>query len=422
MNADLTICGLGYVGLALARDASAAGLKIIGYDISEQVVAGLLSGKSHVDDVFDDELAAMTATGFTVTADPAVLGSTPVVVICVPTPLDAQHQPDLGPIYAAVTGVGSRLRPGMLVVIESTSFPGTTEEIVLPILERASGLRAGVDFHLAFSPERIDPGNRVHTMSKTPKVVGGYTPACAARAAEFYGRFTEQVVMARGAREAEMAKLLENVYRHVNIGLINELAILCHELGIDVWNVIECASTKPFGFQPFYPGPGVGGHCIPVDPLYLTHKAREIGFVSRLIEAAEQVNRGMPEYLVQRCEQLLRSHGRELSDTKVLLLGVTYKANVADTRMTPATEVARTLRQRGSDLIYHDPYVPTWSVDGRPVPRRTDLATALREADLTLLLQKHHCYDAGTLTQQARLLFDTRGLLADTRNSRVAVL
>src|SRR5690349_15640167 len=226
MSPDVTVCGLGYVGLALAREASAAGLTVLGYDIDESTVDGLRAGRSHVDDVYDEDLAAMAATGFTATADPAALGASPVVVVCVPTPLDRHGQPDLGAVFGAVTGVANRLEPGRLVILESTSYPGTTEEVVLPILERASGLTAGVDFHLAFSPERIDPGNRTRSVAKTPKVVGGFTAACADRAAGFYGRFVENVVQARGTREAEMAKLLENTYRHVNIGLVNELAQL----------------------------------------------------------------------------------------------------------------------------------------------------------------------------------------------------
>ncbi|OLB81254.1 MAG: UDP-N-acetyl-D-glucosamine dehydrogenase [Actinobacteria bacterium 13_2_20CM_2_71_6] len=413
MAADMTVCGLGYVGLPLAREASASGLTVIGYDINESIVDGLRAGRSHVDDVFDEDLAAMAATGFTATADPDALGQAPVVVICVPTPLDRHGEPDLGPVFGAVTGVANRLRRGMLVILESTSYPGTTEEVVLPILERASGLTAGVDFNLAFSPERIDPGNRMYTMAKTPKVVGGYTPACADRAARFYARFVEKVVRARGTREAEMAKLLENTYRHVNIGLVNEMAMLCHELGIDIWDVIECAGTKPFGFQPFQPGPGVGGHCIPVDPLYLAYKAGQVGFVPTLIDAAERVNSSMPGYVVRRCAELLRSHGARLTGAEVVLLGVTYKADIADLRMSPAYGVARELRAHHASVSYHDPYVEDWAVDRRPVKRYTDLRRALRTADLAVVLQKHGTYDSERLLSTARLLFDARGLLAD---------
>ncbi|MBB5870024.1 nucleotide sugar dehydrogenase [Allocatelliglobosispora scoriae] len=418
----MAVCGLGYVGLALARDATAAGLTVVGYDIDESVVADLIAGRSHIDDVLDEDLAMMLATGFTPSADPAALGLAPVVVVCVPTPLDRSGGPDLGAVYGAITGVANRLLPGMLVVLESTSYPGTTEEVVLPILERVSGLKAGVDFNLAFSPERIDPGNAVHTMSTTPKIVGGFTPACTERAEEFYGRFTDTVVRARGTREAEMAKLLENTYRYVNIGLVNEMAMLCHRLGIDIWDVIECAGTKPFGFQAFQPGPGVGGHCIPVDPLYLAYKAREAGFVSKLIDAADQVNANMPRYVVHRAADLLQTQGRELAGSELVLLGVTYKADIRDLRMSPAYAVARELRGYGASVSFHDPFVDEWTVDRRKVPRHEDLSTALRQADMAILLQKHTAYEPEQLAAEASLLFDARGLLADLSKGHVEVL
>jgi UDP-N-acetyl-D-glucosamine dehydrogenase len=422
VSPDLTVCGLGYVGLVLAREASGSGLVVTGYDINELVVTGLRRGHSHIDDVFDEDLAAMAANGFTVTSDKEALGRSDVVMICVPTPLDMDGRPELEAVCRAAADVAARLRPGMLVVLESTSYPGTTDEVVRPILEEVSGLTAGIDFYLAFSPERIDPGNKVCTMAKTPKVVGGYTPMCAAKAAEFYGRFVEKVVRAKGTREAEMAKLLENTYRHVNIALVNEMAILCHELGIDVWDVIECAATKPFGFQTFHPGPGVGGHCIPVDPHYLAYKARERGFVSGLIDAAERVNAGMPRYVVQRCRDLLRNRGRSLVGAQTLLLGVTFKANVGDLRMSPAFSVASELRARGALVTYHDPYVQHWLVDERPVLRQADLKTAVRSADLTILLQDHNTYQPEMLEHEARLLFDARGLLATRNSDRVEVL
>jgi UDP-N-acetyl-D-glucosamine dehydrogenase len=417
VTVDVAVCGLGYVGLALARAASMCGLTVTGYDIAPDVVAGLNSGQSRVDDVFDEDVRLMAAKGFVATTDPDVLGRADVVTICVPTPLDEEGRPELGPVRRASAEVAARLRPGMLVVLESTSYPGTTEEVVLPILEAGSGLVAGTDFHLAFSPERIDPGNKVYTLAKTPKIVGGHTPACAAKAAEFYGRFVENVVRAKGTREAEMAKLLENTYRHINIGLANEIAMLCDRVGIDVWDVIACAGTKPFGFQAFFPGPGVGGHCIPVDPHYLAHKAREQGFVTRLIDLAEEVNAGMPRYVVQRSARLLRTRGRELAGARVLVLGVTYKADIADQRMSPAYAVVRELRARGAVVSYHDPYIAEWTVDQQPVTQADDLAAALRAADLSILLQEHRAYLPEVLTAEARLLFDTRGVLADRGDS-----
>lgn len=422
MTADVAVCGLGYVGLVLALEASTAGLVVIGYDINESVVTGLGAGRSHIDDVLDDDLAAMSTAGFVATSDPTALSMAKVVTICVPTPLDRHGQPDLEPVRGAAEAVGAHLRPGMLVVLESTSYPGTTDEVVRPILERASGLTAGIDFHLASSPERVDPGNKVRTMSKTPKVVGGYTPGCTTMAMEFYSRFVNELVRAKGTREAEMAKLLENTYRHVNIALINEMAMLCHHLNIDVWNVIDCAATKPFGFQAFWPGPGVGGHCIPVDPHYLAFKAREFGFAPRLIDAAEEINSAMPAYVVQRSAGLLGKHGLNLLGAHVLLLGVTYKANISDMRMSPAEGVVRTLRAGGASVSYHDPYTEQWEVDGRPVTRVTDLQPALGAADLAILLQFHSVYQPDDLAGAAQLLFDARGIMAYFADDHVELL
>jgi nucleotide sugar dehydrogenase len=422
VRADVAVCGLGYVGLVLALEASAAGLTVTGYDVDERVVAGLTGGRSHIDDVHDDDLAVMAEAGFTATSDPAALEHADTVVICVPTPLDHGGGPDLGAVRGVGAAVGAHLRPGMLVVLESTSFPGTTDEVLRPILEGLSGLTAGVDFHLAFSPERIDPGNKVSTMAKTPKVVGGHTPGCTTRAVEFYSRFVDEVVHARGTREAEMAKLLENTYRHVNIALVNEMAMLCHRLGIDVWNVLECAATKPFGFHAFQPGPGVGGHCIPVDPHYLAHKARENGFAPRMIDTAEEINAGMPAYVVDRCASLLGSYGRDLAGARILLLGVTYKADISDLRMSPAYAVVRELRARGADVVYHDPYTSDWTVDGEPVARSTDLALSLSQSDLSILLQNHAIYRPDEISVRAQLVFDARGVLAGSTDERVELL
>src|ERR1700735_1797903 len=269
---DVLVIGLGYVGLPLAVQAARAGFRVTGYDTRAEITSGLMAGRSHVDDVTDAEVAAMVAQGFRATTDETELGPHDVIVICVPTPLSVADGPDLGAVRAATATAGALLRPATLVSLESTTYPGTTEEVVRPVLEKASGLSAGIGFSLAFSPERIDPGNQAYGFRNTPKIVGGVTPSCADAAASFYGRICDQVVRAKSAREAEMAKLLENTYRHVNIALVNEMAIFCRELDVDLWDAIRCAATKPFGFQPFYPGPGVGGHCIPIDPHYLSYK------------------------------------------------------------------------------------------------------------------------------------------------------
>src|SRR5580693_1716059 len=354
---EVLVIGLGYVGLPLAVEASRAGLTVIGFDTNRAVTEGLNSARSHIPDVADDEIEAMLEDGFRATGDEAMIGSPETVVICVPTPLTDDKGPDLSSVISASISTSRLLRPGLLVVLESTTYPGTTDEIVRPLLEERSSLQVGQDFALAFSPERIDPGNPDFGIRNTPKVVGGQTPSCADAAAGFYGKLCDQVVRARSAREAEMAKLLENTYRHVNIALVNEMAIFCHELGIDLWDAIRCAATKPFGFQPFYPGPGVGGHCIPIDPNYLGYKVRTLGYPFRFVELAQEINARMPAYVVDRAVELLNLAGKPLTGSHILLLGVTYKKDVADQRESPAKVVAAKLRSKGADLCYHDPHV-----------------------------------------------------------------
>ena len=306
--------------------------------------------------------------------------------------------------------VARHLCTGQLVILESTTYPGTTDEIVRPILEE-SGLTAGIDFCLAFSPERIDPGNKEFGPHNTPKVVGGHTPDCTVRAAEFYGRFVETVVTAKGTREAETAKLLENTYRHINIALVNEMAKFCHELGIDLWDVIRAASSKPFGFQPFYPGPGVGGHCIPIDPNYLSHNVRaKLGYPFRFVELAQEINATMPAYVARRAQNMLNDAGKATNGANVLLLGVTYKANIADQRESPAVPLARQLHALGAKLTYHDPHITQWNVPGIDVLRTDDLEGAVAEADLVILVQNHRQYDADRLAGLAKRFFDTRGV------------
>jgi UDP-N-acetyl-D-glucosamine dehydrogenase len=410
MDVDAAVLGLGYVGLPLARAMTGAGLVVTGFDVSPPVVAGLAGGRSHVDDVSDDDLRAMLTAGFRPTTDAAGIGAAGAAVICVPTPLLDGHGPDLRPVVAAATTIARHLRPGMLVVLESTTYPGTTDDVVRPLLEEGSGLAAGVDFHLAFSPERIDPGNGRYGAANTPKVVGGHTPGCTVRAAEFYQRFVTEVVPTKGTREAEMAKLLENTYRHINIALVNEMARFCHELGIDLWDAIRAAASKPFGFQAFYPGPGVGGQCIPIDPNYLSHKVRTtLGYPFRFVELAQEVNATMPAYVARRTQDILNDDGKAANGASILLLGVTYKPDVSDPRESPAAPLARHLAAMGAKITYHDPYVTDWRVPGVEVIRAGDVTTAAAAADVVVLIQNHRQYDADRLAEASRRFFDTRG-------------
>jgi UDP-N-acetyl-D-glucosamine dehydrogenase len=420
MTYDVVILGLGYVGLPLAQQATRVGMSVLGFDVQSAVVSALAAGRSHVDDLSDADVAGMLTGGFTPTTDETRIAAAKVAVICVPTPLAEGDGPDLGAVIGATKAVARNLRPGMLVVLESTTYPGTTDDVVRPLLEQQSGLTAGVDFHLAFSPERIDPGNERYGASNTPKVVGGYTTACTDRVAAFYGRFIDTVVRTRGTREAETAKLLENTYRHVNIALVNEMARFCHELDIDLWDVIRAAATKPFGFQAFYPGPGVGGHCIPIDPNYLSHNVRsKLGYPFRFVELAQEINATMPAYVARRAQNLLNADGIAVHGATVLLLGVTYKANIADQRESPATPLARQLAALGATVTYHDPHVPQWTVPDVTVTGTDDLDGAAAAADLVILVQHHREYDADHLAGIAKRFFDTRGATTGSQAHRL---
>ncbi|WP_327289169.1 nucleotide sugar dehydrogenase [Streptomyces sp. NBC_01198] len=413
MPADLAVLGLGSTGLPLAQAATAAGVGVIGYDPDPATVADINAGRVPPGSLAAADLRRMLACGFRATADPAVLGRVRTAVICAPTPPGEDHALDLSAVATAARALAAHLRPHTTVVLESAVYPGTTEGYLRPLLE-SHGLRAGRDFHLAYSPGRLDPGNRAFQLANTPKVVGGCTPACTEAAAAFYGRFTERIVRARGTREAEAVKLLETNYRHVNIAFANEMAVFCHDLGVDLWDVIRCAETKPFGFQAFRPGPGVGGPAAPLDPNAAPHftppaHPRLPGHPLRMVELAQEVNSRMPRYVVQRAAALLNEHGKSLRGARVLLLGVTYKADLADQQGAPAREIGTRLLELGAQLCYHDPYVPQWRVMDRPVPRADSLWEAAADADLTLLLQHHRTYDLQGLAVKAQLLLDTRG-------------
>ncbi|MCU1538408.1 MAG: nucleotide sugar dehydrogenase [Humibacillus sp.] len=414
---DLVVVGLGYVGMPLAQAAVRAGLAVAGLDVNAGVVTALRAGRSHVDDLSDAGLAEMLAAGFEPTTDASVLADAAVAVICVPTPLGEEGGPDLSAVRSAASTIAEHLRQGTLVVLESTTYPGTTEEVVRPLLE-VSGLEAGIDFHLAFSPERVDPGNPVYGISNTPKVIGGLTARCTTVACDFYRRFIDTVVPTRGTREAETAKLLENTYRHINIALVNEMARFCHELGIDLWDAIDAASTKPFGFQAFRPGPGVGGHCIPIDPNYLSHNVRtRLGYPFRFVELAQEINGSMPAYVVRRVQDALNEDGKALRGARVLLLGVTYKPDIADERESPAVHVARRLLELGAVVEFDDPLIETWRGLGDPEPRVADLDAAVEQADIVVLLQLHRVYDVDALASRARRFLDTRGVVTPTKRA-----
>ncbi|KQV77715.1 UDP-N-acetyl-D-glucosamine dehydrogenase [Nocardioides sp. Root122] len=404
---NVVIIGLGYVGLPLAAAASAAGFSVTGLDRSARVVEGLSAGRSHIDDLGDEDVKHMLENGFVATNDETVLETADTVVICVPTPLTLDGSPDLGAVRSASEAAASRLQRGALVVLESTTFPGTTEDVLLPMFAGRGDV--GVDFYLAFSPERVDPGNEQFTITNTPKVVGGLTPACSGKAEEFYSRFIDTVVVAKGAREAETAKLLENTYRHINIALVNEMARVCHEMDIDVWDVIRCASTKPFGFQAFYPGPGVGGHCIPIDPNYLSYAVKSrLGYPLRFVELAQEINSTMPSYVFRRVQDLLNDQGKAVRGSRVLLVGVTYKPNIADQRESPAVDVYAHMTAAGAEVVYFDPMVDDWAPARVSVPKHRDIGD-VTDVDAVVVLQHHEGVDLSAMLASGATILDTRG-------------
>jgi UDP-N-acetyl-D-glucosamine dehydrogenase len=408
---SLTVVGLGYVGLPLAYEASRSGMRVFGLDTSPSVVERLSKGESHIDDIDSDQLSLMINAGFSPTVEPDCISDSEVVLICVPTPLDDDGTPDIGHIEAAAQVVSQHLQPGSLVVLESTTYPGTTEDVVRPILETGSGLTAGIDFSLSYSPERIDPGNAEWGLRNTPKVVGGLTPACTERAVRFYAQIVDTVVPTVGLREAEFSKLLENTYRHVNIALVNEMAVFCHELGIDLWDAIEAAKSKPFGYEAFYPGPGVGGHCIPIDPNYLSWLVRSVGYRFRFVELAEEISDRMPAYVAKRAQDALNLARKSVNGSLVLLLGVTYKANVRDQRETPARPLAALLRKMGAEVRFFDPFVDVFMVNGEELTGESNLGEAIAAADLVVLLQAHDEILESEILGTAEHVLDTRGVL-----------
>jgi UDP-N-acetyl-D-glucosamine dehydrogenase len=399
------IVGLGYVGLPLAVAFAEAGHEVVGLDTDPRKVEGLNAGRSHVEDVGEAALAPL-GERLRASGNQADLASCEAIVICVPTPLTGSREPDLTYLLDSATALSGVLQPEQLVVLESTTYPGTTRERLLPILEE-SGLSAGRDFHLAFSPERIDPGRTDYTVRTTPKLVGGITPACAERARQLYGLICDEVIVLSSPEAAELSKLLENIFRSVNIALVNELAQLCDRLEIDVWEVVDAAATKPFGFMRFEPGPGMGGHCLPVDPFYLAFKAREHDFYPEFIELAGKVNQTQPAFCVERIERALNDAGKPVNGSRILLLGVSYKAGVGDTRESPALKIARRLREFGGEVSYHDPHVAELPELGLS---SVDLAEALGAADAVAIVTAHPELDYAKVVSAAQLVVDFRGV------------
>jgi UDP-N-acetyl-D-glucosamine dehydrogenase len=408
-DATIGVIGLGYVGLPLAVAFAKAGLPVIGVDADADRSARIRAGVSPVEDVPNDELAPLVTARRLVVADGIeALTAADAIIICVPTPLGKSKEPDISHIVAAAEDVARILRAGQLIVLESTTYPGTTEEVLLPRFA-AAGLTVGHEFFLAFSPERIDPGNRRYGLTNIPKVVGGVTASCMALATALYGQIVERIVPVSSPQAAELVKLFENIFRSVNIALVNELAIMCRRLGLSVWEIIDAAATKPFGFMPFQPGPGIGGHCLPSDPYYLSWRARMMGYEARFIAFADEINRGMPGYTVQLAIDALNDLGRPLKGSRLLVLGVAYKAGVGDVRDSPAVEIIDALVLRGARVDYADPHVPTLAVGSRSLTA-VDWAASLGSYDLVLVLTAHREFDPVRLVREARLVLDTRNL------------
>ncbi|MEM6325532.1 MAG: nucleotide sugar dehydrogenase [Bacteroidota bacterium] len=407
-TARVGVIGLGYVGLPLAVVFAEAGLQVVGIDVSERVVEGVNEGTSHVEDIPDARLGPLVEAGLiSATTDFGVLGGCDGVSICVPTPLRKTGDPDISYILAATGEIKQHVHPGMVVVLESTTYPGTTREIILPALEE-SGLRVGEDFFLCFSPERVDPGREDWTTVNTPKVMGGVTEACVTAGTALYGAAIETLVPVSSPEAAEMVKLLENTFRAVNIGLANELLLMCDKLGLNAWEIIEGAATKPFGFMKFTPGPGLGGHCIPIDPLYLSWKLRTLNYTARFIELASEVNTSMPTHWVQKIQDALNEKRKAVRGSRVLVLGVAYKKDISDMRESPALDIIALLQEKGAEVRYHDPHVSTLSHEGIDLESEADLAHALTEADCVVVVTDHSDYDWNLVRDRARQLVDTR--------------
>ncbi|MEA3349526.1 MAG: nucleotide sugar dehydrogenase [Chloroflexota bacterium] len=422
-TANIAVLGLGYVGLPFATVFANAGFTVTGIDPDERKVNTLNGGESYIPDVPTEQVARLVADGkLKATTDFSVLKEIDAVSICVPTPLRKTGDPDLSFILSVTNELKKYVHPGMVVVLESTSYPGTTREILLPQLGRSNDLTVGEDFFLAFSPERVDPGREDWTTINTPKVVGGITPACSDVASAWYDQALETVVTVSSSEVAEMAKLLENTFRMINIGLVNELAVMCDRLSIDVWEVIDAAATKPFGFMKFTPGPGLGGHCIPIDPLYLSWKLRSLNYTARFIELASEINLGMPRHVIGLVQDALNDQRKPLKGSQVLVLGAAYKPDIDDLRESPALDVIGLLQKKGAIVNYHDPYIPSLREDEIELNSVPDLMAAVQAADCIVIITNHSDYDYAAILEAAKCIVDTRNALGDAGRDHPAVV
>ncbi|OQY30419.1 MAG: UDP-N-acetyl-D-glucosamine dehydrogenase [Candidatus Cloacimonetes bacterium 4572_55] len=412
-SASVAVIGMGYVGLPLSIEYLKAGFRVTGIDNNLEKVNMLRCGKSGINDISDQQVKDALNSGlFNISDRYDVLEHIDIISICVPTPLNKTKDPDVSYILSAVRGVSRYLSPGKLVILESTTYPGTTEELILPRLEE-TGLTVGKDFFVAFSPERVDPGNKHFNTSNTPKIVGGITDACTEITRFFFEQCIDSVVPMSTSRAAEMVKLLENTFRSVNIGLVNEIAFMCDRLNIDVWEVINAAATKPFGFMPFYPGPGLGGHCIPIDPFYLSWKLKTLNYHARFIELAGDINSNMPNYVVSRISDMLNHYKKPINGSKVLILGVAYKENINDARESPALDIIKLMQEKGADVSYNDPFIPKLKLNGKWMESVDLTVEGVQSYDCLIITTAHSCYDKDFLTSNARLIFDSRNALKD---------
>jgi len=419
-HARVGIVGMGYVGLPLAVEFAKAGFRVTGIDVNAEKAERVNAGDSYVGDISSDVLAGLVKDGkLRATTDFDVVGELDTVNICVPTPLRKTRDPDMSYIMSSCQEIAKNFHAGMLIILESTTYPGTTDELLLPMFEK-TGLRVGQDFFLCFSPERVDPGNPKYQTANIPKVVGGTTPACTEMGALFYSQALATVVPVSSTQVAEMVKLLENTYRMINIGLVNEIAMMCDRIGINVWEVIEAAATKPFGFMPFYPGPGLGGHCIPIDPFYLSWKTKQAGIEARFIELAGYINGQMPHFVVDKIQNALNDAGKPVKGSRIHILGVAYKKDISDLRESPALDVMLLLKRRGASLSYSDPHVPQLQLDGIDLHSQPEAVAG--EADCAVIVTDHSAFDYRQIAARARLIVDTRNALKGVNSAHIVRL